>query len=142
MQPPVRGMTSMKPLVALPALLLCLASAGVGAADAAACRSTATGDLRLHTLQSQVFRNSRQIRVLLPNGYDAPENKDRRYPVLYMLDGQNLFDACLSDVSHREWQLDETVRRLVAEGPLISVSAVDFFKLFEFLRSYPYLKKR
>ena len=95
MQPPVRGMTSMKPLVALPALLLCLASAGVGAADAAACRSTATGDLRLHTLQSQVFRNSRQIRVLLPDGYDAPENKDRRYPVLYMLDGQNLFDACL-----------------------------------------------
>lgn len=127
MQRPVRGMTSMNPLVALPALLLCLASAGVGAADAPACRSTATGDLRLHTLQSQVFRNSRKIRVLLPDGYDAPENKDRRYPVLYMLDGQNLFDACLSDVSHREWQLDETVRRLVAEGriPPMIVVGVD-----------------
>ena len=46
--------------------------------------------------------------MLVPRGYDAPENRSRRYPVLYMLDGQNLFDACLSDVSHHEWGLDET----------------------------------
>ena len=45
----------------------------------------------------------------MPPGYDAAENRARRYPVLYMLDGQNLFDACLSDVSHHEWTLDETV---------------------------------
>jgi predicted alpha/beta superfamily hydrolase len=35
-----------------------------------------------------------------------------------MLDGQNLFDACLSDVSHVEWGVDETVYRLVAEKKL------------------------
>ncbi len=49
---------------------------------------------------------------------------DRRYPVLYMLDGQNLFDACLSEVTRREWAVDETVYRLVREGripPLIVV---------------------
>ena len=62
--------------------------------------------------------------MLLPPGYDAPENRSRRYPVLYMLDGQNLFDACLSDVSHQEWGVDEPVYRLVAEQkipPLIVV---------------------
>ncbi len=89
-----------------------------------ACRSTVTGDLRLHRLRSRIFGNSRTLRVLLPAGYDLPENRERRYPVLYMLDGQNLFDACLSDVSHREWGADETVDRLVAEKrlpPLIVV---------------------
>jgi predicted alpha/beta superfamily hydrolase len=91
---------------------------------ATACQSTVSGDLRLHQLESRIFGNTRTIRVLLPPGYDAPENRSRRYPVLYMLDGQNLFDACLSEVSHHEWGLDETVYRLVAEKqipPLIVV---------------------
>ncbi len=90
----------------------------------AACRSTATGDLRLHTLSSSLFGNTRTIRVLLPDEYGAPGNETKRYPVLYLLDGQNLFDACLSEVSHREWQVDETVRRLTAAGripPMIVV---------------------
>ncbi|MFO1394989.1 MAG: alpha/beta hydrolase-fold protein [Steroidobacteraceae bacterium] len=114
-------------ILALPALLVWFAASTATAADAPACRSTVTGDLHLHTLQSQVFRNSRTIRVLLPDDYDTPANKDRRYPVLYLLDGQNLFDACLSDVSHREWQVDETVRRLTAEGriPPMIVVGVD-----------------
>ena len=59
--------------------------------------------------------------IYLPPDYGTA---DRRYPVLYMLDGQNLFDACLSDVSHQEWGVDETVHRLVAEKkipPLIVV---------------------
>ncbi len=88
------------------------------------CKSTVSGDLRLHALASRIFGNTRTIRVLLPPGYDLPENRSRRYPALYMLDGQNLFDACLSDVSHHEWGMDEIVYRLVAEKkipPLIVV---------------------
>jgi predicted alpha/beta superfamily hydrolase len=110
-------------LALLCAGLLCAATAN--AADPPpSCKSTVSGDLRLHALESRIFGNSRTIRVLLPPGYDAPENQSRRYPVLYMLDGQNLFDACLSDVSHQEWGVDETVDRLVAEKkipPLIVV---------------------
>jgi predicted alpha/beta superfamily hydrolase len=114
--------------------LLCLAlCAGLsfnGAAWAqarpaeAACTSTATGELRLHTLKSAIFGNQRTVRVLLPDGYGDAANRDRRYPVLYMLDGQNVFDACLSDVSRHEWGVDETVRQLVVEKkipPLIVV---------------------
>ena len=114
--------------------LLCLAlctslvfadpTSAQGTPAAAACTSTVSGDLRLHTLQSSIFGNERTIRVLLPPGYGDAANKDRRYPVLYMLDGQNVFDACLSDVSHHEWSVDETVQRLIAERkipPLIVV---------------------
>jgi predicted alpha/beta superfamily hydrolase len=88
------------------------------AAPAAPCKSTVSGDLRLHTLRSAIFGNERTIRVLLPSGYDDKANAQRRYPVLYLLDGQNVFDACLSDVSHHEWGADEISRRLSAAGQL------------------------
>jgi len=89
-----------------------------GSMPTVACKSTVTGDLRLHTLRSQIFNNERKIRVLLPPGYDDASNSGRRYPVLYMLDGQNLFDACLSDVSQHEWGLDEITAQLTGAGEM------------------------
>jgi predicted alpha/beta superfamily hydrolase len=91
------------------------------------CTSTVQGDLRVHMLDSAIFGNTRAIRVLLPAGYDAPENADRRYPVLYLLDGQNVFDACLSEVSRQEWGADEAVQQLVEAGriPPMIVVGVD-----------------
>ena len=81
----------------------------------------------MHTHTSAIFGNERKIRVLLPDGYADAANKDRRYPVLYLLDGQNVFDACLSDVSHHEWGADEAVNRLVADNkiPPMIVVGVD-----------------
>lgn len=81
----------------------------------------------MHALKSAIFGNERTIRVLLPAGYADAANKDRRYPVLYLLDGQNVFDACLSAVSHHEWGADESVQRLVAENkiPPMIVVGVD-----------------
>ena len=94
---------------------------------AAACKSTVNGDVRVHSLKSAIFGNERKVRVLLPAGYGDPVNKDRRYPVLYLLDGQNVFDACLSEVSHREWGADEAVQRLASDGkiPQMIVVGVD-----------------
>ena len=110
-------------------LLSCLLSlvAACAFAETAPCKSTATGDLRLHQLESRIFGNTRTLRVLLPAGYDAKENRDKRYPVLYMLDGQNLLDACLSEVSHQEWAIDETIARLIREKaiPEMIVVGVD-----------------
>lgn len=114
-------------------ILICLAlCAGLSVACAAQaqtatakpCKSTVNGDLQVHTLKSEIFGNERKVRVLLPEGYGDAANKDRRYPVLYLLDGQNVFDACLSEVSHHEWGADEAVRQLVADKkipPLIVV---------------------
>ena len=75
----------------------------------------ATGDLRLHEFRSRIFRNTRFLRVWLPPGYDAPENSDRRYPVFYLNDGQNLFES-ISAFGGVEWGVDETADRLIREG--------------------------
>ena len=82
-----------------------------------------TGDLRFHELKSAVFRNVRLLRVWLPPGYDDPTNNSRVYPVLYLNDGQNLFQAETS-YTGVEWQVDETADRLMREEkihPLIVV---------------------
>jgi enterochelin esterase-like enzyme len=41
----------------------------------------------LLTLKSNVFNNTRAIHILLPPGYNDPENQKRRYPVFYFADG-------------------------------------------------------
>src|SRR5580693_9513075 len=85
--------------------------------------SAATGDLRLHEFQSRVFRNTRFLRVWLPPNYDDAENSGRHYPVLYLNDGQNLFETATS-FAGVEWQVDETADRLIREGavpPMIIV---------------------
>jgi predicted alpha/beta superfamily hydrolase len=77
----------------------------------------ATGDLRLHEFRSRLFRNTRYLRVWLPPDYDAPENLSRHYPVLYLNDGQNLFEASTA-FGGREWQVDEAADRLIREGAI------------------------
>jgi pullulanase len=65
---------------------------------------------------------TRDCLVWLPPGYDAPENAAREYPVLYLLDGQNVFTA-QSGVP-AEWSADETATALIKNGkvkPLIIV---------------------
>ena len=84
---------------------------------------SATGDLRLHEFRSRVFHNTRFLRVWLPPGYDDSANAGRRYPVFYLNDGQNLFEAGTS-FTGIEWQIDETADRLIREGavsPMIIV---------------------
>ena len=53
----------------------------------------------------------RDIQVWLPPGYEASPAK--RYPVLYLHDGENVFDAA---VAPGEWGVDETAQRLMAAG--------------------------
>lgn len=75
--------------------------------------------------RSEVLGLDRRVWVYLPPLYeDEPE---RRFPVLYMHDGQNVFDGATAFLAGREWEADETAERLIEEGriePLIIV-AVD-----------------
>ncbi len=101
-----------------------------------------TGDLRLHELRSRVFDNVRMLRVLVPDGYDAPENRERRYPVLYLNDGQNLFDPATSVLNPIEWRVDETVQSLLAAGqipPLIVVGIDNAGRRSRFKEYFPYV---
>jgi len=74
--------------------------------------SSIVGDLRvLPGLPGPPQSPDRDILVHLPAG---AMSSGRRYPVLYMHDGQNLFDAATSFSG--EWQVDETLALLEAEG--------------------------
>jgi predicted alpha/beta superfamily hydrolase len=77
----------------------------------------ATGDLRLHKFSSRIFCNTRFLRVWLPPGYDDAANQARRYPVLYLNDGQNLFERSTA-FGGVEWQVDETADRLIREAAI------------------------
>ena len=54
---------------------------------------------------------TRRIWLYLPPDY---ENSGKNYPVLYMQDGQNVFDAATSFSG--EWQVDEALNRLFEDG--------------------------
>jgi predicted alpha/beta superfamily hydrolase len=68
------------------------------------------GELQIITINSKVFKNIRNLRVWLPANYFAPVNRNKHYPVLYMQDGQNLFDEATAQF--HEWKFDETVQFL------------------------------
>lgn len=88
---------------------------------AAVALPVSTGNLWLHELRSQIFGNTRLVRVWLPPDYDGWGAT--RYPVLYLNDGQNLFDP-LTAFAGVDWQAGETAARLIAEQkipPLIIV---------------------
>jgi len=63
---------------------------------------------------SKIFHDTRMLRVFLPGNYFSPHNRQRRYSVLYLQDGQNVFDKATS-FTGREWEADETVDHLVSE---------------------------
>ena len=66
------------------------------------------GDLDVRPFTSRVFHNTRMLRVWLPPGYKNPDQRSKRYPVMYLNDGQDLFDACTSIFNAQEWRVDET----------------------------------
>lgn len=56
----------------------------------------------------------RPLYIYLPRGYD--EHLDRTYPVLYMHDGQNCFEAFVADSYAGSWKADQTADCLISEG--------------------------
>ncbi len=77
--------------------------------------------MRTHAnFHSKILNNDRNLYVYLPPGYD--KNTDQHYAVLYMQDGQNLFDAALNPAG--EWKADEAAQWLIPRHkiqPLIIV---------------------
>src|SRR3989442_4169105 len=86
-------------------------------------KHTLTGNIKVHrAFPSKILGNRRDILVYLPPGYRRLSRK--RYPVLYLQDGQNVFDAATS-FSGVEWGVDETAERLIRQKliePLIIVA--------------------
>jgi predicted alpha/beta superfamily hydrolase len=83
-----------------------------------------SGSLRLHKLRSRIFRNSRLLRVWLPPNYDM--TGATRYPVLYLNDGQNLFDPATA-FAGVDWRVGTTAEALIATEkiPPIIIVGID-----------------
>jgi enterochelin esterase-like enzyme len=64
---------------------------------------------------------TRHVEIWLPPGYD--EDPSTRYPVLYMHDGQNLFDPRIANTGV-DWGVDEAVVRLVEKRVIPPVIVV------------------
>lgn len=80
--------------------------------DIIAHETSVTDMLDVIPFKSKILGNTRMIRVFLPGNYFSPHNKLRKYPVLYLQDGQNVFDKATS-LRQMEWQADETIDNLV-----------------------------
>jgi predicted alpha/beta superfamily hydrolase len=76
---------------------------------------------RIEAFHSKILDNARHITIYLPPGY---ERGDTAYPVLYMQDGQNLFDPQRAFIAGQHWRLDEAADRVISErsaSPMIIV---------------------
>jgi predicted alpha/beta superfamily hydrolase len=80
---------------------------------------------RLHKREqfiSKLVDDHHDLIVYLPPTYEA--DGERRFPLLYMQDGQNLFDPETSFIKGNYWRLGETADALIKDGaiePLIIV---------------------
>ena len=80
-----------------------------------------TGEVRYHRQLASAGLRPRDVVVWLPPSYQS--DASRRYPVLYMHDGRNLFDPKTSAFGV-DWEVDETLTRLIGAnkvGPTIVV---------------------
>jgi len=79
--------------------------------------------LHLHRgFHSRHLPDDRDVIVYVPPGYDR--HPDRAYPVLYLHDGQNLFDGRTSFIPGRTWQVREHADAAIEAGevePLVIV---------------------
>ena len=84
--------------------------------------SPSESQLRRHEqFHSRFLEHDRDVLVWLPPDY---ERSPDRYPVLYMHDGQNLFEPDTAFLKGEHWRLGETAAELIDEGaiaPLIIV---------------------
>lgn len=76
---------------------------------------TLTGEFRVQTITSDVLGNTRDFYVYLPPSYGR--DPGRRYPVLYLQDGQNVFDRRTAFMG-REWGVDEVADELIRKGEI------------------------
>ncbi len=74
--------------------------------------------------ESQFLEVPRHVVVWMPPGY--AEHPEQRYPVLYMHDGENLFDPRLSSFGV-DWGMDEATTKLINEGKIPPIIIVGTF---------------
>lgn len=94
-----------------------------------------SGELRKHEqFRSRFLRNRRDLVVYLPPGY--LEQSTRHFPVLYLQDGQNLFDGATSFIPGQYWQVGQTADQCILSGTLEPLLIVGVYNTKVRVREY------
>ena len=96
-----------------------------------------TGAVKHHRNMTGEGIRPRDVIVWLPRSYDATT---KRYPVLYMHDGQNLFDPHTSFMGV-DWQADEVADSLMAAGRMEEIIIVGVNNTADRREDYSYTEK-
>lgn len=101
-----------------------------------------TASPNVHILDSEFdipqLNRKRRVWVYLPPDY---ETSGKKYPVIYMHDGQNLFDSFTS--GYGEWGIDESMDSLYQAGkPMAIIVGVDHGGEYRLTEYNPYDNKR
>ena len=96
-----------------------------------------SGNLQHIDLFSPEMNETIKVDVWTPNGY----SKDVKYPVIYMHDGQNLFDAN-STWNHQAWEIDSVMGALldadsIKPAIIVGVYSVDTTRLSDLMPEKP-----
>jgi predicted alpha/beta superfamily hydrolase len=96
--------------------------------------------LELHRdFHSEYLPDNRNLIVYLPPDYSR---SDRRYPVMYMHDGQNLFDPETSFVQGRTWQFGEHADQLIIAGQIEPLIVVGIYNTPRRLEEYTHARDK
>lgn len=82
----------------------------------ATAQSTASKQVSTFTIEAPQLKTAKKIWVYLPKDYATCTKK---YPVIYMHDGQNLFDT--STAAYGEWNVDEALDSINAKVIVIGI---------------------
>lgn len=96
-----------------------LAASAISASAVNPIQTPDCGSINRLRISSPELNDSIDIDVWLPENFDAT----KRYPVLYMHDGQNLFDASTT-WNGQSWEMDQNSCKLISEhkiNPIIIV---------------------
>ena len=87
----------------------------------------------INDFESPELNNTKTIRIYLPEGYDS---SDKSYPVIYMPDGQNLFDASTATYG-KTWGVSDILDELTDEDKIdgyivVGIDSVDSTRTNEY----------
>ena len=79
-------------------------------------QNTASKQVSTFSIEAPQLHTTKKIWIYLPKNYETSQKK---YPVIYMHDAQNLFDAKTSFVG--EWNVDEKLDSLNAQVIVVGI---------------------
>ena len=98
-------------------------------------------DLRKHEkFMSAFLPDSRDIIVYLPPNYE--KDVEHNFPVLYLHDGQNLFDPETAYVKGEDWRVDDTAEALITAGEIEPVIIVGIYNTPRRMEDYTPVRDR